>query len=196
MPSIRPSIRLALPSALLFAPILASAHPGHGPEIGLAAGFAHPFGGFDHLLAMIAVGLWAAQLGGRARWIVPGAFVGAMALGGALGMAGLQVPFVEQGIVASLLVLGVLIVAALRMPPALGALLVGLFALFHGYAHGAEMPAAGGALGFGLGFVAATATLHLAGLALGTGLIGRRLEPVARAAGLLVVAAGAMLALA
>ena len=147
-------------SLLLVAAPLAQAHPGHeGHDFtwDFSGGFAHPLSGWDHLLAMIAVGLWAAQLGGRARWLVPSAFVGVMALGAALGHAGLMFPGVEQGIAASVLVLGLLIATAVRLPVAAGMALVGLFAGFHGIAHGAEMPATAGGLSYGAGFILATA---------------------------------------
>jgi urease accessory protein len=181
-------------SAFVF-PALAHAHPGHeGHELtwDFGAGFAHPLSGLDHLLAMVAVGLWAAQLGGRARWLVPAAFVGVMALGGALGSTGLTVPGVEQGIAASVLVLGLLVAAAARPPVAAGMALAGGFAVFHGVAHGAEMPASAGGLGYGAGFVLATALLHAAGVNLG--LLGGKISPRAtRLAGWGVAAAGAVL---
>jgi urease accessory protein len=150
----------------------ASAHPFHDGA-GAAAGFLHPFTGLDHLVAMFAVGLWAAQLGGRARWLVPLAFVGAMAAGGAAGFAGLVPPFAEQMVAASGLVFGLLIVTRTRLSPALGGALVGAFALFHGAAHAAELPAAASALPYAAGFCAATACLHAAGVGVGT-LIAQR----------------------
>lgn len=146
-------------------PTLAYAHPGEAG--GLAHGLAHPFSGLDHLCAMVAVGLWAAQMGGRAAWLVPLSFVSVMALGGLLGMAAIAVPFAETGIVMSLLVLGMLIAAAVRLPLALSAMVVGVFALFHGYAHGAEMSPAASALAYALGFMSASALLHLSGYAFG-----------------------------
>lgn len=145
----------------------AQAHGLGANGAGFAAGFAHPLSGLDHLLAMGAVGLWAAQLGGRALWQVPLAFLAMMAVGSLAGFAGTPIPAVEVGIVGSLLVLGVLVAAAARLPVAVGATLVGLFALFHGHAHGTEMPQATSAVLYGLGFVLATAFLHAAGLALG-----------------------------
>jgi urease accessory protein len=153
-------------AALTLLPTLAHAHPGHDAA-GFAQGFAHPLLGLDHILAMLAVGLWAVQLGGRALWIVPASFVGAMVLGGALGSSGFALPFVEQSILASVLILGVLIAAAARLPLAASAVIVGAFSIFHGFAHGAEMPGAGSAVTYGLGFVAATALLHAAGIAAG-----------------------------
>lgn len=146
-------------------PTLAYAHPGEAG--GLAHGLAHPFSGLDHLCAMVAVGLWAAQMGGRAAWLVPLSFVVVMALGGLLGMAAVALPFAETGIVMSLLVLGLLVAAAIRLPLALSAGIVGVFALFHGYAHGTEMSPGASAFAYALGFMAASALLHLSGFTFG-----------------------------
>src|SRR5262249_40499247 len=148
-------------------PSLAHAHVGVGPASGLLNGLAHPTTGLDHICAMITVGLWAAQRGGRAIWMIPLAFVTVMAVGGALGMVAISPPFVEQGIVAWLLVLGLLVAAAVRLPLAASVILVGLFALFHGHAHGAEMPDTAAGLAYGLGFILATACLHTIGVGLG-----------------------------
>lgn len=148
----------------------AQAHTGMGHADGFAHGFAHPVGGWDHLLAMIAVGLWASQLARtskKALWMVPMAFVGVLAIGGALGAAGVAMPMVEQGILMSVLVLGVLVAAAARLPLAASIATVSAFAMFHGHAHGAEMPTAASGLSYGLGFVLATALLHGVGLAVG-----------------------------
>ena len=145
----------------------ASAHPFHGAA-SAAVGFVHPFTGLDHLLAMVAVGLWAAQLGGRARWIVPGAFLAAMLAGGMMGFAALVPPFAEQMIAVSGLVLGLLIVTRSYLSPALGAGLASAFALYHGAAHAAELPAAASALPYAAGFCAATALLLAAGLLAGS----------------------------
>ena len=151
-----------------------AAHPGiPGHTHGLANGLAHPLTRLDRICAMVAVGLWAAQRGGRAPWLVPSVFVSVMLLGGAPGMAAVSIPFVEPGIVASVLVSGVMVAAAVRLPLPVSALLVGMFALFHGYAHGAEMPGSASGLACGLGFVAATAGLHLLGI--GPGLLAQRL---------------------
>ncbi len=165
--------RAAIGFLLVLISSAANAHPFHAVSGGAAAGFLHPFSGFDHLLAMVAVGLWAAQLGGRARWIVPGAFVLAMLAGGAAGFAGLVPPFAEQMIAASGLVFGLLIVTRTRLSPALGGALVGAFALFHGAAHAAELPAGASALAYVAGFCAATALLHAAGICAGS-LIAQR----------------------
>ena len=183
-------IVLALAAVAL--PVLAHAHPGHdGHDLtwDFATGAAHPLSGWDHLLAMVAVGLWAAQLGGRSRWLVPAAFVGVMTLGALLGHAGLALPGVEQGIAASILILGLLIAAAVRLPVAASMAIVGLFALFHGVAHGAEMPATAGGLSYGAGFIVATALLHAVGLGLGFALKDQ--AKLARFAGGAVARAGA-----
>lgn len=154
---------------LFFLPLLAQAHPGiPGHTHGFANGLTHPLAGLDHLLAMTAVGIWAAQRAGRALWLVSLAFVSVMTVGGVLGMtAREQLPLVEQAIAASVLTFGILIATAARLPMSASAFIVGLFALFHGYAHGAEMPATASGLFYGLGFVLATASLHLFGIGLG-----------------------------
>lgn len=143
----------------------AMAHPGHAE--GAMAGLLHPMTGVDHILAMVAVGLWAAQLGGRAQWLLPASFVGFLAAGGALGASGVALPLVEAGIITSVLLLGLLIGFAVRLQATAAAMAVGVFALCHGYAHGAEMPAMGNGWLYGLGFVVASAALHAAGLWLG-----------------------------
>lgn len=181
-------------AALLLVPTLAQAHPGHGAT-GFVQGFSHPLSGLDHLLAMLAVGLWSAQMGGRARWAVPATFVGVMALGGALGMAGLHLPMVQSGIAASVLVLGLLIAASARLSLAVAMPLVGLFALFHGHAHGTEMPASVSGFEFAAGFVLATAALHAAGIALGMGMQRMASAPLVRFAGAAIAVAGVAIAL-
>ena len=183
----------ALITVLSLAPTLAHAHPGHGA--GFPAGFAHPMQGLDHLLAMIAAGLWAAQLGGRARWAVPAAFVGVMILGNAIGMAGVAVPFVEPAIVCSVVLLGLLILTAARWPLAASVALVGGFALFHGAAHGAEVPANVGGLAYTLGFTVATAALLGCGLAAGAAMTRAAQSGWLRCAGATVAIAGAALVL-
>lgn len=151
----------------LMLPSVAQAHPGHGAATGLASGLAHPLLGLDHLCAMVAVGLWAAQRGGRALWAVPLAFVSAMTLGALAGTSGYAIPFAEQGIAASVLILGILIASAIRLPLAGSVILVGTFALFHGFAHGAEIPSTASGLAYGTGMVITTAGLHLSGIAAG-----------------------------
>lgn len=150
----------------------AQAHIGlHGA--GFVSGAVHPFTGWDHLLAMIAVGLWAAQMGGRARWAVPLAFVAVMGLGGALGLLGVSLPGVDAGIAASVLVLGLLIAVSASLPLAASMSLAGVFALFHGFAHGAEMPGMAAPWLYALGFIASTALLHGVGLGAGMAMQGR-----------------------
>lgn len=166
----------------------AAAHTGHGDTASFAHGFAHPLLGLDHLLAMIAVGLWAAQIGARALWLVPAAFVGVMAAGAAAAVSGLGLPVVEIGVVGSVLVLGVLVALAPRLPLWAPAAIVGLLALFHGHAHGTEMPEGASGLAYGIGFVLATATLHGVGLAMG--LSATRLSGIALRAGGAAIAAG------
>jgi len=161
---IRPA---ALAAAFSLAPSLANAHTGFGHLDGFVHGFAHPIGGLDHVLTMVMAGLFASQLGGRARWLVPASFVLVMVLGGALGLAGIVVPFVELGIGVSIVVLGGVVAFNVQAGMASAMALVGLFAVFHGYAHGAEMPENASGLAYGLGFVLATATLHTAGLGFG-----------------------------
>lgn len=154
--------------AVLGAASPAFAHPGHGD--GLAAGLTHPFTGIDHLLAMVAVGLWASQIGRPALWVLPVVFPALMAVGAAVGIFGMPMPWVEVGIVASVIALGALVAFGIKASLPVSAALVGLFALFHGYAHGTEMPVdASGAL-YAIGFVASTAVLHGIGLALGLSL--------------------------
>ena len=150
----------------------ALAHTGVGDTHGFVHGFMHPVGGLDHVLAMVAVGLFAAHLGGRALWAVPAAFVTLMAVGGALGMNGVSVPYVETGIGLSVVVLGAILATGVAPPVSLAMGLVGFFAIFHGHAHGAEMPEDASGLAYGVGFMFATALLHVAGLGLGMA-IGR-----------------------
>jgi len=160
--------RLALSlAAFLVAATPAYAHIGIGDQQGFAHGFAHPIGGIDHVLVMIAVGLFAAQLGGRALWTVPLSFVSMMAAGGVLGLASIGLPLVEIAIAVSVVVLGVSIAAQVHLPTLAAMALVGFFAVFHGQAHGAEMPETASGLIYGVGFVLATAALHAAGIGLG-----------------------------
>src|SRR5712691_8549209 len=161
----RTALRIAA-AFLALAPTVAFAHPGHeGP--GLVAGFLHPLGGVDHIIAMVAVGLLAARLGGRALWLVPASFIAAMAVAGLAAIAGVGLPYVETGIALSVLVLGATVALGLTMPVAAAMGLVAFFAIFHGYAHGAEMPETASGLAYGAGFVAATALLHGVGIGLG-----------------------------
>jgi urease accessory protein len=177
---------LLIASAVLV-PTAAFAHPGHRPEIGLVAGFLHPLTGIDHILGMVAVGVFAAVLGGRALWLVPLSFVGMMAVGFLLGAGGVELPFVELAIGLSSVVIGAVAARGKPMPVTTAMALVGAFAIFHGHAHGAEMPADAGGLQFALGLMSATALLHIAGIAGAIGmtrLAGRWGRPLARIAGL------------
>jgi urease accessory protein len=141
----------------------ALAHVGVGDHFSFMHGFQHPLGGLDHLAAMIAVGLWGAIAGGRRVWIWPLAFVATMIVGGVLGRAGVALPMVEPAIALSVIVLGLLVAATVRVPVALGAAIVAVFAIFHGHAHGAEAPETGW-LGYAAGFIIATALLHAVGI--------------------------------
>jgi urease accessory protein len=157
---------------------------------GLLAGFSHPFLGIDHLLAMLAVGFWAAQTGGRALWAVPLTFMATLAAGAWLGTTGFPLPAVKAGIAASVLALGLLVALAIRLPLAAGMALTSVFALFHGHAHGTELPAMVSPLVYAAGFVVATGLLHASGLAAAFALNERRL----RLAGACVAVAGAFVA--
>lgn len=159
---------------LAFAPAAALAHPGHDGAGGLAQGFIHPVTGIDHVLAMIAVGVLAAQYGGRALWLVPMSFLVAMGAAGAIGMAGIPVQIVEVGIGLSVVVLGLMIAFQIRPPTLVAMVAVGVFALFHGYAHGSEMPNGQAGFSFAAGFLFATALLLGAGVGLGL-LLQRRI---------------------
>ena len=152
-------------SALL--PAAAHAHVEGGQTRGLLAGFLHPVSGADHVVAMVAVGLWGAVLGPPALWLLPVAFPLVMAFGGLMGMLGLPLPGVEIGIAVSGVVLGLMVLLERRPPLVLALLLVGAFALFHGHAHGSELPEGSSALLYSLAFVIATGLLHLLGILIG-----------------------------
>jgi urease accessory protein len=173
----------------LLLPNMVHAHVNAGETVGFWHGFQHPIGGLDHILAMVAVGLWAAQLGGAATFALPLAFVGVMALGGVLGIMSVPIPFVEQGIVASDLILGGLVLVAARLPLAVSIGIVGLLAMFHGYAHGAEIPKDANAT-YVIGFIIATATLHLVGIGTALGIKKLMQERMVRVAGGGIVLAG------
>lgn len=182
----------ALGAAVFLLAAPAEAHTGLGHVDGVVHGFLHPLGGLDHILAMVAVGVIAARIGGRALWLVPASFVTLMAVGAAAAMAGIGLPFVETGIGLSVLVFGLLLAAQPRLPVALAAAIVGAFAIFHGHAHGSEMGEDWSGYSYGLGFVAATALLHAAGI--GIGLLAGRIGPAAiRVAGAATAAAGVAL---
>ncbi|MEZ5790263.1 MAG: HupE/UreJ family protein [Nitratireductor sp.] len=167
---------------------LALAHTGAGLQGGFVSGFWHPVFGLDHVIAMVAVGLWGAFLGMPAIWLLPVVFPLVMAFGGILGIAGIPLPRVETGIAVSAIILGLCVATAFKPPLWVAAVLVGAFAIFHGHAHGAELPDAASPLGFSAGFVLATGILHLAGIAFG--LLARF-----RGGAMLVKAAGAAIAM-
>jgi urease accessory protein len=185
----------AILAAILLLPSLAHAHVGVGETSGFLHGMGHPLSGLDHICAMVAVGLWAAQMGGRAIWAVPLTFVSVMALGGALGMLGVHIPFVETGIVISVLALGVLIAASVHLPLAVSIIVVGLFASFHGHAHGAEMPETASGFAYAAGFIIATAFLHACGIGLGIAIQKLASPAVVRFAGIAIVLCGGYLLL-
>lgn len=188
-------LRLVAPTAaILVMATAAEAHTGHGATNAFTAGFAHPLGGLDHLLAMVAVGLWAGLARGRALWLWPASFVGAMAIGGGLGMTGVPMPLVEQGIVGSVIVIG--LAAALAFSPNLmvGVAIAALAGLFHGHAHGTEVPADASGLAYSVGFAAATALLHAGGIAATVAATRFSLPVAARTAGGLTAVAGVVLA--
>lgn len=190
--------RLGVLAVTALAAGAALAHPGHpdsamDASASIAAGFAHPFSGIDHLLAMLAVGVWAAQNKQRALWVLPLAFPLMMVAGALLAFAGLQLPAVETGIAASVAVMGLLIAFAVRMPLWGSTLVVSLFAMFHGYAHGAELPHGSSAALYGAGFIAATALLHAAGLGIGLVAGQKMADRVVRVGGVGIAAVGAYL---
>ena len=179
--------RLLSLAAILLLATPALAHPGHGAE-GFAAGLAHPLMGLDHVLAMVAVGLWAAMRGGRAMWAWPASFVGGMVAGFAATQAGFSVPALETMVAGTLVGLGGALALGLTAPLALGAGVIALFGALHGFAHGLEVQ--GAMLPFAAGFTLATAALHGLGLALGLGAARVASLPLLRLAGAGVAAAG------
>lgn len=184
---------LTLASLLLaFASVPVLAHSASDISGGFAAGLLHPVLGWDHVAAMVAVGLWGAFLGNPALWVLPVVFPLVMAVGGIIGLAGLHLPAVELGIAASALVLGLLILLAARLPLWLAGLIVAAFAVFHGHAHGTELPHAASPLAYSLGFVISTGLLHLAGIAFGLlthSSLGRKLV---RGMGAVIAVAGSL----
>jgi urease accessory protein len=162
----RAMTRFLISALLLCSSGVAFAHPGHDVS-GFSAGLLHPFTGMDHLLAMFAVGLWAAQMGGRKIWLLPATFLSMLVAGAGLALADLNLPLVEPGIVASVLALGLLIALSLRLPTLLSVAITAVFGLLHGYAHGLEMPSSAAPLHYALGFLGATAALHLGGVGMG-----------------------------
>ena len=168
-PITRSSARLLLAAVIasVFVPAPALAHEGTGLAGGFVSGFRHPLVGLDHLLAMVSVGIWGAFLGRPLVIALPVLFPGAMVFGAAVGMSGIPFPPVEYGIALSVVTLGLMILLAVRAPVVVACVVVGLFALFHGHAHGTELPAAADPIGYSVGFVLCTGLLHVAGIALG-----------------------------
>lgn len=188
--------RLLVVTALAVSAPMALAHSGHGHTSGFEAGFLHPFMGLDHLVAMLAVGLWAGRLGGKATFIVPVAFVGTMIIACILAVMGLHVPFMEQGIVLSVIALGILLAAASKFSTPICAVMVAAFAFFHGAAHGSEMPAELSSVMFVIGFSAASMILHVAGIALNSILPTVNNHIITRIAGGVIALTGLSMAIA
>jgi len=159
---------LAMGIALALLSQGAEAHTGAGIAGGFWSGVLHPITGWDHVIAMVAVGLWGAFLGRPAIWVLPVVFPLVMAFGGALGVLGVPLPHVETGIALSAVVLGLMVATAARLPLVWAAAIVGIFAIFHGHAHGTELPGAANPFAYALGFVIATGCLHVLGIAFGT----------------------------
>lgn len=163
----RHGVAALIAAAVIMVSQPAFAHEGAGVTGGFVSGFLHPLVGPDHVIAMVAVGLWGAFLGAPAIWVLPVVFPLVMAFGGVLGVAGVPLPGVEIGIAASAVALGLVVAFAARPPLWIAAVIVGAFAIFHGHAHGAELPEAANAISYSLGFVIATGLLHLCGIAFG-----------------------------
>ncbi|OHV80081.1 nickel permease HupE [Ensifer sp. LCM 4579] len=184
--------RIAATLAALALPGIAHAHVGLHTD-GALAGLGHPFSGLDHILAMVAVGFWASTLGGKARCIVPSAFVALMAVGGVMGVYGLPLPMVETAIALTVAVLGLLVALEVKVPTPVAATVVGICALFHGHAHGIELPAMALAWDYVAGFLTATIALHAVGIDLASLRFGKARQGAMRIAGWAVALAGAAL---
>ncbi len=177
---------LTLAALAVSVPTMAEAHVLAGEGGGFLHGFEHPLSGLDHMLAMFCVGLWGAQMGGRSVWSLPIAFPLIMVVGGMMGIAGIPLPAVESGIALSIIVLGAAIACLWRPPEWLAVVVIGVFAIFHGYAHGAELPNAADPADYAFGFVVATGLIHLAGIAVGLGFQRLQGGQMARALGGLI----------
>jgi len=175
---------------VMFMTQAAEAHGGHGLTGGFWSGLLHPVTGLDHVIAMVAVGLWGAFLGRPAIWVLPVVFPLVMAFGGALGVLSVPMPQVETGIALSAVVLGIMVAAAARLPILWAGLIVGVFAIFHGHAHGTELPEAANPFAYALGFVVATGLLHVAGILFGLLTRWENGQIAVRAGGLAVAAGG------
>lgn len=182
--------RMAVLVTILLWTQVALAHPQQGEAKGFLTGFRHPISGLDHVLAMVAVGLWGAQLGSPAIWVLPVAFPMVMAFGGMLGLMGVPLPGTEYGIAASAILLGAAVLFEVRPPLAIAAVLIAFFAIFHGHAHGTELPAGESGLLYSIGFVIATGCLH--GIGIGIGVVHRWVwgQRILRFAGAFVMFAG------
>jgi urease accessory protein len=183
-------LRFAAAGVLALLAVPVQAHTGQGLTGGFLTGFFHPIFGLDHVVAMVAVGLWGAFLGRPAIFLLPIVFPLVMAFGGVLGVTGVPVPSVETGIALSGIVLGLLVAFAVKAPLWVAAVIVGIFAIFHGHAHGAELPQATNPFAYALGFVLATGFLHLCGIAIGFVTLIPRGQYIVRAAGVAVAAVG------
>jgi urease accessory protein len=183
---------LAVAALLFLCAQPALAHPQKGEAVGFLTGFRHPISGLDHVLAMVAVGLWGAQLGSPAIWLLPVAFPMVMAFGGMLGLMGVPLPGTEYGIALSAILLGAVVLFEVRPPLWMAAVLVGFFAIFHGHAHGTELPPGQSAMLYSIGFVIATGCLHAVGIGIGTVHRWRWGQSFVRFAGGLVAVGGAV----
>lgn len=184
----RSTAQRLIAAVLLGASSTALAHPGHDTS-GLMSGLIHPLTGADHLLAMMAVGLWVAQSGGRKLWLLPGSFMLMLAVGAGTALIHPPLPLLEPGVAASVLVLGLLVALSLQLPAMFSVALTALFGFLHGYAHGLEMPGATAASAYALGFLVTTAALHLSGIAIGVSTRGRYAR-LAQALGVVIATSG------
>lgn len=187
--------QLLLAPGLFFLSGAALAHPGHGEAAGFASGFIHPFSGLDHMAVMLVVGMWACFTAGRRAWIPITAFMGFMGVGAVLAISGVPLPGIEAGIAASLLITGLLLMYLVQLPVAASVALIGGFALYHGNAHGVELPLTAAPLLYCLGFLLATGILHLCGFGFGRWAQSFRTEWLLRWSGLLTSGFGAWLLL-
>jgi urease accessory protein len=187
------SFSLTMLAFLMASPLIANAHVLPNEGTSFSTGLHHPLHGLDHLLAMVAVGLWAVQMGRKSIYWIPLSFVTVMALGGMIGFTGIHIPWMEQGIIASVLILGMLIAGTIRLPTKAAMALVAVFALFHGYAHGVEMSANFHTLSYSAGFLLSTVLLHLTGIIVAGLAKQYRFDALIRYAGVCTLIAGFVL---
>ena len=173
----------------------AFAHSGHDTSMPFISGFLHPMMGFDHFIAMFAVGLWGARLGGKAIFTAPFAFVATMLIGFSLAVSGMSIPYIEQGILASVIFLGLVLAFSTRLPALYSSVLVAVFAFFHGAAHGMELPYDAHATGFAVGFALASITFHLVGVAFNKAIAPLNQVLISRLTGGLIALSGVFLAI-